>query len=222
LFKSIFQVISLSELDDLYNAILSQDVEGAEAAAKACVVAKVDPIKAMNTASEAIKKIGDLFDRAEIFLPEVIVSAEAMKKASAVLLKDIPKERQQKKAKFVIGTVEGDVHDIGKGIVATLLDAEGFDVIDLGRDVATSKFVEVVRTHSPSFVGLSALMTVTATTQGAVIKALKEAGLRDKVKVMVGGGATTEFHAEEIGADGWGADALDAVAKAKSFLKEED
>jgi corrinoid protein of di/trimethylamine methyltransferase len=209
-------------LDDLYKAILSQDVEGAEIAAKACVAARIDPIQAMNTASEAIKKIGDLFDRAEIFLPEVIVSAEAMKKASAVLLRDMPKEMQKKKAKFIIGTVEGDVHDIGKGIVATMLDAEGFDVIDLGRDVATSKFVEAVRAHNPTFVGLSALMTVTATTQSAVIKALKDAGLRDTVKVMVGGGATTEFHAEEIGADGWGADALDAVTKAKSFLKEED
>ncbi len=176
----------------------------------------------MNTASEAIRKIGDRFDRAEIFLPEVIVSAEAMKKASTVLLKDVPKERQKKRAKYVIGTVEGDVHDIGKGIVATMLDAEGFDVIDLGRDVSTSKFVEAVKVHRPTFVGLSALMTVTATTQGAVIKALRDAGLRDEVKVMVGGGATTEFHAEEIGADGWGADALDAVAKAKSYLKKED
>jgi trimethylamine corrinoid protein len=206
------------ELDKLYNAILNQDVEGAVKIAEACLKAGIEPLRALDHASEAIRQVGDLYGRSEIFLPQVVLSAEAIKKVADVLLKKVPRKKRGEKAKFIIGTVEGDIHDIGKSIVATMLEAQGFDVIDLGRDVAAEKFVEAVKKHKPAFVGCSALMTTTAIAQREVIDALKEAGVRDDVKVMVGGGATTELHAKEIGADEWGADAMDAVVKAKRLL----
>ena len=206
------------QLDVLYDSILKQNVDGALKAARECLSIGIDPLKALERASEAIRKIGDLYERAEVFLPEVVLSADAMKKVSEILLEKVPQEKRGKTAKFVIGTVEGDIHDIGKGIVATMLDASGFEIIDLGRDVATEKFVEAVKKHKPELIGCSALMTTTTPVQGEIIEALKSEKLRSEVKVMIGGGATTQVHADEIGADGWGADAIDAVAKAKKLL----
>jgi len=162
-----------------------------------------------------------MFERGEISLPEVIIAADAMK-AAVDVLKPVLVSRIKtgmKLGRFLIGTVEGDIHDIGKGIVATMLEAAGFEVIDLGKDVPMSFFLEKTKELKPDIVGLSALMTTTRVNQKVFIEMLKEAGLRDKVKVMVGGSATTPDWAESIGADGWGEDALSAVKKAIELVK---
>jgi len=215
---------SLSE--ELYervaNAILRGDIEGATKAAEDIVKAKADADKALKEASEAMLKVGDMFDRGEMFLPEVMIAADAMKAAIEVLKPALSElvRSELKRGRFLIGSVEGDVHDIGKGIVATMLEAAGFEVIDLGRDVPMSVFLEKTKELKPDIVGLSALMTVTRENQRVFIEMLKREGMRDKVKVMVGGGATTGEWAERIGADGWGEDAPSAVKKAIELIEK--
>jgi corrinoid protein of di/trimethylamine methyltransferase len=170
--------------------------------------------------SEGIRKLGDLFDRGEVFLPHLIIASEAMTAAVKVLEQAMPADQVGKKlAKVVIGTVEGDVHDIGKGIVATMLRVYGFDVIDLGRDVPIATFVEKAKETDADVVGSSALMTTTQVGQKALEQALKDAGIRDKLTTMVGGAATTEHWAAKIGATFWAENAGDTVMKLKEIFK---
>jgi trimethylamine corrinoid protein len=169
--------------------------------------------------SEGIRKLGDLFDRGEVFLPHLIIASEAMTAAVKVLEQAMPADQVGKKlAKVVIGTVEGDVHDIGKGIVATMLRVYGFDVIDLGRDVPIATFVEKAKEADADVVGSSALMTTTQVGQKALEQALKDAGIRDKLTTMVGGAATTEHWAAKIGATFWAENAGDTVIKLKEIF----
>ncbi len=169
--------------------------------------------------SEGIRKLGDLFDRGEVFLPHLIIASEAMTAAVKVLEQALPPDQVGKKlAKIVLGTVEGDVHDIGKGIVATMLRVYGFEVIDLGRDVPIATFVEKAKEVDADVVGSSALMTTTQVGQKALEKALAEAGIRDKLTTMVGGAATTEYWAAKIGATFWAENAGDTVIKLKEIF----
>jgi trimethylamine corrinoid protein len=169
--------------------------------------------------SEGIRKLGDLFDRGEVFLPHLIIASEAMTAAVKVLEQAMPADQVGKKlAKVVIGTVEGDVHDIGKGIVATMLRVYGFEVIDLGRDVPIDTFVEQAKEADADVVGSSALMTTTQVGQKALEQALKDAGIRDKLTTMVGGAATTEHWAAKIGATFWAENAGDTVMKLKEIF----
>jgi corrinoid protein of di/trimethylamine methyltransferase len=169
--------------------------------------------------SEGIRKLGDLFDRGEVFLPHLIIASEAMTAAVKVLEQALPADQVGKKlAKVVIGTVEGDVHDIGKGIVATMLRVYGFEVIDLGRDVPIATFVEKAKEADADVVGSSALMTTTQVGQKALEQALKDAGIRDKLTTMVGGAATTEHWAAKIGATFWAENAGDTVIKLKEIF----
>ena len=169
--------------------------------------------------SEGIRKLGDLFDRGTVFLPHLIIASEAMTAAVKVLEQAMPADQVGKKlAKVVLGTVEGDVHDIGKGIVATMLRVYGFEVIDLGRDVPIATFVEKAKETDADVVGSSALMTTTQVGQKALEKALAEAGLRDKLTTMVGGAATTEHWATKIGATFWAENAGDTVMKLKEIF----
>jgi len=169
--------------------------------------------------SEGIRKLGDLFDRGEVFLPHLIIASEAMSAAVKVLEKGLPADQVGKKlAKVVLGTVEGDVHDIGKGIVATMLRVYGFEVIDLGRDVPIATFVDKAKEFDADVVGSSALMTTTQVGQKALEKALNEAGMRDKLTTMVGGAATTEHWAAKIGATLWAENAGDTVIKLKEIF----
>jgi trimethylamine corrinoid protein len=170
--------------------------------------------------SEGIRKLGDLFDRGTVFLPHLIIASEAMTAAVKVLEQAMPADQVGTKlAKVVLGTVEGDVHDIGKGIVATMLRVYGFEVIDLGRDVPIATFVEKAKEVDADVVGSSALMTTTQVGQKALEKALAEAGIRDKVTTMVGGAATTEHWAAKIGATFWAENAGDTVMKLKEIFK---
>jgi len=157
--------------------------------------------------------VGDKYSTGEYFLPNLIVSASGMKQAMAVLEPELKARRQQVKSAggVVIGTVRGDIHEIGKSLVATMLAANGFEVHDLGVDVPIEQFVDTVRRTGAGLVGLSALLTTTMNGQKAVIQALEQAGLRGRVKVMVGGAPVTQKYADEIGADGWAQDAVAAV-----------
>jgi corrinoid protein of di/trimethylamine methyltransferase len=181
----------------------------------------LDPVEMIEKGlSEGIRKLGDLFDRGEVFLPHLIIASEAMTAGVKVLEQAMPPDQVGKKlAKVVLGTVEGDVHDIGKGIVATMLRVYGFEVIDLGRDVPIATFVEKAKEVDADVVGSSALMTTTQVGQKALEKALAEAGIRDKVTTMVGGAATTEHWAAKIGANFWAENAGDTVMKLKEIFK---
>ena len=179
-----------------------------------------DPVEMIEKGlSEGMRKLGDLFDRGDIFLPHLIIASEAMTAAVKVLEQALPGDQVGKKlAKVVLGTVEGDVHDIGKGIVATMLRVYGFEVFDLGRDVPIATFVEKAKEVDADVVGSSALMTTTQVGQKALEKALKEAGIRDKLTTMVGGAATTEHWAAKIGANFWAENAGDTVMKLKEIF----
>jgi corrinoid protein of di/trimethylamine methyltransferase len=157
--------------------------------------------------------VGEKYSTGEYFLPNLIVSASGMKQAMAVLEPELKARRQQLRSAggVVIGTVRGDIHEIGKSLVATMLAANGFEVHDLGVDVPVEKFVETVKQTGAVLVGLSALLTTTMGGQKTVVEALRTAGLRDRVKVMVGGAPVTQKWASEIGADGYAQDAVAAV-----------
>ncbi|MEM2137234.1 MAG: corrinoid protein [Candidatus Methanomethylicia archaeon] len=208
-------------LGKLINAILDYDIDGAVKAAEEAINAGLDPIDAIeNGLAEGIRIVGEKFEAGEVFLTELAIAAEAMKAALKILEPLILSSGKERKSlgKVVIGTVEGDIHDIGKNIVSIFLMASGFEVIDLGADVPVELFVEKVKEVKPDIVAMSALMTTTMVKMMDVIKALEREGLRDRVKVMIGGAPTSKEWAREIGADGHGSDAIEAVEVAKKFM----
>jgi len=162
--------------------------------------------------------VGIKFRDGEVFLPELLLSAKTMKTALEILLPILRQQGTGFIGRVLIGTVSGDLHDIGRKIVASMLQGNGFEVIDLGIDVDPEKFVEAVRDSDAQILGLSALLTSTMPMMEATIKALEKAGLRQKVKVMVGGASVTQAYADRIGADGYGADAVAAVEKARALI----
>ena len=162
--------------------------------------------------------VGKRFKACEMFIPEVIRSAQTMKAAMDILRPHLSESQSAALGKVVIGTVEGDLHDIGKNLVAMMLEGAGFQVIDLGIDVKPWTFVEAVNEHRPDIVGMSALLTTTALKMGETINALKEAGVRDQLKVMAGGQAVSQDFLDEIGGDAYGFNATLAVEKAKELM----
>lgn len=165
----------------------------------------------------AMGEVGEKFRSGEIYIPEVLLAARSMKAAMAVLKPFLARSTQKDAGKVVIGTVKGDLHDIGKNLVVMMMEGAGYDVIDLGADVSAPKFVEAVRSHKPAFAGLSALLTTTMKEMKQTILALEKEGLREQVLVIVGGAPVTERFAKEIGADGFAPDATSVVAMLKSF-----
>ncbi|HEX16246.1 MAG TPA: cobalamin-binding protein, partial [Deltaproteobacteria bacterium] len=166
----------------------------------------------------AMEIVGREYEEGERYVPEMLISAEAMKAAMGVLRPRLVETGVRLKGKVVIGTVEGDLHDIGKNLVAMMLEGAGFEVIDLGVEVTAERFVQAVREHKPDVLGMSALLTTTMIHMPEVIEALKEAGLREEVKVIVGGAPVTQEYAEKIGADGYAPDAASAVEVVKRLL----
>jgi corrinoid protein of di/trimethylamine methyltransferase len=164
--------------------------------------------------------VGEKFGSGEYFLPDLIIAADGMQQAMALLEPELQARQEEVKSAgiVVLGTVKGDIHEIGKSLVGTMLSANGFKVYDLGVDVPAEKFIAKVKESGANLLGLSALLTTTMTVQGQVIQALVEAGLRDQVKVMVGGAPVTRSWAEEIGADGYSEDAMGAVAMARQLV----
>ncbi len=202
-------------------ALLDGDEDMAAAVANQVLAEGISPLEIINEGfSAGMTEVGEGFANEEIPLPGVLVAAEAMTKAIEILEPHIPKDEVvEPLARAVIGTVEGDIHDIGKRILCTILRVYGFEVTDLGRDVPINVFVEKAKELNADIVGSSALMTTTMIGQKQVEEELKKAGIRDKVKTMIGGAAATQDWADKIGADCYAEDANDAVPKAKELIK---
>lgn len=207
-------------LEKLKEIVMDFDVDNAEKVAKEVVAQNVDPLEAARTLTDAIRKIGDGFAKGDYFLPDLVCAAEVLKKAIPVFTEEIQKQGKKSGSlgKVVIGTVFGDIHSIGKGMVATLLYAAGFEVVDLGINVKADTFLDAIKEHRPDILAMSALLTTTAVEQKNVIEGLKKENLREKVKVIVGGSPINQEFADSIGADGYGATAPDGVKVAKSLL----
>src|SRR6186713_3143283 len=170
----------------------------------------------------SLEEVGARFERGDFFVPEMLIAGRAMAAAMEVLRPLLADTGVQTIGKFVMGTVKGDVHDIGKNLVNIMLEGAGFEVIDLGVQVAPEKFVEAVTEHAPDIVGFSAFLTTTMPMFKANMNALEKAGIRDSVMVMVGGAPVTQEYADAVGADGYAADASTAVKKAKELLSQRD
>lgn len=166
-----------------------------------------------------MNKVGEDFRDGILFIPEVLRPARAMHAGMSILKPLLSKGELKGTGKFVIGTVKGDLHDIGKNLVGMMMEGAGFEVIDLGIDTPSERFIDAVEQHQPQLVGMSALLTTTMVQMKGVIEALKEAGLRNRVKVMVGGAPVTEKYAQDIGADGYAPNASAAVDKARELLQ---
>lgn len=201
-------------LEGLREAVHYFDEEEARRLSEEAVGMGLDPVEVLEEGlAKALREVGDRFGSGEAFITELIAAAQTMEAGAEVLNREIARRGVTRVSvgRFLIGTVEGDIHSIGKNIVKTMLIAAGFEVMDLGADVRTELFVEKVREFNPDILGLSALMTTTMTKQREVIKALEEAGLRENMKVIVGGAPVTEAWVKEIGADACGLDAGSAV-----------
>jgi corrinoid protein of di/trimethylamine methyltransferase len=203
--------------DEMYQKLAQAVIEGepddAEALAKQALDDGLDPLTCINEGlTKGIQKVGELFASGDYFLPELIIGAEAMKRALAILEPAMVGDQSREVVgRVVLGTVEGDMHEIGKTLVGTMLTANGFQVYDIGVDKSAAEFVKAAQENNADIVGTSALLTTTMLQQKKVIEALEGANLKDKVKVMVGGAPVTQSFASEIGADGYAEDAISAV-----------
>jgi trimethylamine corrinoid protein len=201
------------------DAIVKGDADTATDIAKKGLDAGLDPLELMDKGFiPGINEVGDLFETGRLFLPALIYSATAMEKATEILNAALPAEKAPVSAKILVGTVEGDVHDIGKTIVVALFKANGFEVMDLGRDVPITRFIEEAEKFGAHIIGSSTLLTTTMVVQKELEQELKKAGLRDKYKTIVGGAPVTQRWADRIGADAYAQDAGDGVKKVKALL----
>ena len=209
----------MADLKKLYDSVVNGDAKGAQAITQQALAEGVDPLELVNEQMvPAMDEVGRRFEANEYFVPELLISARAMK-ASLELIRPLLVARGDKPVgRVAIGTVKGDLHDIGKNLVASLLEGGGFEVIDLGVNVSPEKFIETVNAKQANIVAMSALLTTTMPSMKTTIDALKQAGVRDKVKVLIGGAPITQKYAEEIGADGYSENAVGAVALAKKAV----
>lgn len=208
-------------LDRLQSAILNYDAEEAKNLTREIIKKKIDPFAVMNrTIANSAGLLGEKFESGEIFLPHLVLAGDIMSEVSTILESSMTLKESKKLAGkiAVIGTVEGDIHSIGKNIVAMLMKANGFKVYDLGVDVKSDAFIKQAEANHADIIAMSCLMTTTMPYQREVIEELNNLNLRDKYKVMVGGGSISQEWADEIGADGFGKDAIEAVKVAKQIL----
>ncbi|MEO8660864.1 MAG: corrinoid protein [Bryobacteraceae bacterium] len=204
---------------DLYDAILNGDAKAARAAAEEALAAGADPQELLQQKMvPAMDEVGRRFECEDYFVPELLLAARAMKSALEPIRPLMARRGDEPAGRVVIGTVKGDLHDIGKNIVASMLEGGGFEVTDLGSDVTPEKFVAAIQDKNADLVCLSALLTVTMPSMKTIIDTLKTAGVRDRVKVLVGGAPVTQKFAEQIGADGYGESAVSAVALARRMM----
>jgi trimethylamine corrinoid protein len=206
-------------LSDAKKAIRVADQDKVEEIAEKAIAEGIDPVELLEDGFVAgITEVGMLFEEEKIFLPELMLSAKAMKKATEICNKAIPKERAKQKGKVVLGTVEGDIHDIGKSIVESFLSANGFEVYDLGRDVKTKHFIDKAVEVDADVIAASALLTTTMPKQQELVDELKKAALRDRFKTIIGGAPVSQKWADEIGADAYAEDAAGAAQKIKELI----
>lgn len=206
------------------NAVMNGEEEKAEELAKKTIEVGMDPVKViMETLTKAMKTVGDKFEKMEIYLPEVMLAAEAMNRANRVLLAKVGTDKRiVSKGKVVIGTAWGDIHDIGKNIVATMLTTNGFDVYDLGHDIPPNKFIEKGDEVKADIIAVSTLMTPSREYQRDIIKYLEDSGTRAKYLIMVGGGPVTEDWVKEIKADGYGRMVVHAIEVANLLMQNKN
>lgn len=206
--------------EDFINAAVEMDIRNAKEACKKAIAEGVNPYEFIEMAiTKALTIIGDKFENEEFFLPELFMAAEIVKKSMKILEPHIKGSGKKKThGKIVIGTAKSDMHDIGKNIVSFFLQAEGFEVIDLGVDVSPEKFVEVVRNEKPDILGISVLITLTMPEVSNTMKALEKANLRNQVKVIVGGAPITQEFIDDIGADAIALNAIDGIKKCKRWV----
>lgn len=205
-------------LQTLYDQIIQGKMGETEASVQDALGEGLSPERILSEAmTAALARVGELFEAGEYFIPEMLISANAMQKGMAVLKPHLVEVGLEPAGKIVIGTVKGDLHDIGKNLVAMLLEGAGFEVIDLGTDIAPERFIEAIEREGADLLGLSALLTTTMENMRLTMQAIQSAGVRDRVKVMIGGAPVTEAFAQDIGADGYAADASRAVSLAKEL-----
>jgi 5-methyltetrahydrofolate--homocysteine methyltransferase len=207
--EKFFQTLSEGEMEEV-KTLVQEALDAGESAER---VLKEGLIQAMD-------RVGVRFKNGELYIPEVLLAARAMHAGMAILKPILSKSTERITGKVLIGTVKGDLHDIGKNLVVMMIEGGGFDVIDLGIDVPASRFVEAVKEHKPQVVGMSALLTTTMVEMTKTIQALEAAGQKDRVKVIVGGAPVTEDFAKEIGADGYAPDAATAVDVVRSWISK--
>lgn len=206
-------------LEKIYEGILDGNANLTVSAVQQALEEGVGPAEILNQGMiAAMGEVGRLFEEGEYFVPEMLIAARAMQKGLELLKPYLSEGDVKSPGKVAIGTVKGDLHDIGKNLVGMMLEGAAFEVIDLGSDVAPEKFIQAVKENGAQIVAMSALLTTTMPNMKVTIDALKAAGLRDQVKVMVGGAPVTQTYADQIGADGFAEDASRAVTKAKSLL----
>ncbi|NLX98392.1 MAG: cobalamin-binding protein [Rhodopirellula sp.] len=209
----------MPEPAELYDAILTGNAKKAEEVTKAALEANVNPSELLSKYMiPAMDEVGKRFECNEYFVPELLIAARAMKISLQLLTPHLAASGAKAAGRVIIGTVQGDLHDIGKNLVASMLEGGGFEVVDLGVDVPAEKFVEAAQAQAGSIVALSALLTTTMTQMTKVIQALDAAGLRDKTRVIIGGAPITQQYADEIGADGYSDNASAAVGLARKLV----
>jgi 5-methyltetrahydrofolate--homocysteine methyltransferase len=209
----------MADYSQLYDAILNGDAKGAIAVTKQALADDADPMELVSKHMiPAMDEAGKRFECEEYFVPELLLAARAMKGSLELIRPLLTARGAQPTGRVVIGTVKGDLHDIGKNLVSSMLEGGGFEVVDLGADVSAEKFVDAVKTNNANLVCLSALLTVTMPSMKTTIEALKQAGIREKVKVMIGGAPVTQQYADEIGADAYGENATSAVNFARKLV----
>jgi 5-methyltetrahydrofolate--homocysteine methyltransferase len=206
--------------DEVFNAVLRGDLSAVEEGVKLALEAKMDAAQLLSRGLIApMDEVGRRFENGEYYVPEMLVAARAMKGGLDILRPFLVQEKVALLGKVVIGTVMGDLHDIGKNLVSMMLEGAGFEIVDLGTDVPPERFATVAREQGAALVGMSALLTTTMQGMASVIEALEDVGIRDQVGVMIGGAPVTDAYAKQIGADGYAADASKAVLLAKSLLR---
>ena len=206
------------DLKELYTAILEGQRDEAKENVETALSEGVPAGEVLDVMVNAMGEVGRLFEEGEYFVPEMLIAARAMKTGMEILKPHLVDADIQPLGKIIAGTVKGDLHDIGKNLVCMMLEGAGFQVVDLGTDVSPEAFVAAVQEHQPDFVAMSALLTTTMPNMETTIAALNDAGVRDAVKVLVGGAPITQSYAEKIGADGYASDASRAVKLAKSLV----
>ena len=204
---------------EIYTAVVEGNTSGVKSGVQAGLEAGVAAEALLNNGLiAAMNEVGRLFEEGEYFVPEMLISARAMQAGMAILRPILVEQDIKPIGKVVIGTVKGDQHDIGKNLVSMMLEGAGFQMIDLGTDVSPEKFLEAVQTHHPDLLGMSALLTTTQSNMEATIRFLVENGVRDQVKIIIGGAPVTQKYADKIGADGFAPDANQAAALARKLV----
>lgn len=208
------------EISSLYNAVLDGDVAGAKDGVQSALDAGLEPENILSEGMiDAMKEVGKRFEEGEYYVPEMLIAARAMQAALSLLKPHLVKSDVKSAGRVVIGTVRGDLHDIGKNLVALMLEGVGFEIVDLGVDVPPEKFVKAISAGNVEIVALSALLTTTMPNMKTTIEAIQQAGLRDKVQIIIGGAPVTQDYANQIGADGYSADASRAASLIKNLME---